>query len=102
MKKKLPTTVKIGGLVFKIKYIIPGKEKPLKDGEAGCVLLVEQKIYIDKGLSYSVSIIVLLHEFLHAIGDVYCPNKNAFAKEEFTCTTSQLLFQALTSSKMLK
>lgn len=100
--RKFPTSVTIGGLVFKIKYISAGKGKPLQEGEAGCINVIDQRIYIEKSLPYAASMITLLHEFLHAIGDVSCPNKNVFAKEEVTSITSQLLFQALTSAKLLK
>ena len=102
MRKKLPTTVNIGGLVFKIKYVIPGAGSSLEKGDAGCVTQDKQEICIDKKLPYPLKMTILLHEFLHAIGDTFCPNKNAFIKEEFTCVVSSLLFQALTSAKLLK
>ena len=62
----------------------------------------KQLICIAKGLSYPMTVLVLLHEILHAIGDAIYPNKGPFCKEPFTCTVTEFLIQALQSSGLIK
>jgi len=99
---KLPKKVIVGGLHFKIKYVIPGKDKGLAEGELGAMILNSQTIWIAKGQTPSMTMLTILHEFLHAIGDTINPNKGPFVKEDFTSTASHLLLQALQSSGLLR
>lgn len=102
MKKNWkPTRVKIGGCTFKVKYILPGSDPDLDEGSCGAVSKLRQLILIDKTLNDQLTLLVLMHEILHAVGDAIRSNKNPFARETFTNTVSELLVQALTSAKLI-
>lgn len=98
-----PKKVQIGALKYKIKYVVPGKGKNnlLAKTEQGCVLQSTQEIYIDSSLEGQLLLLVLIHEFLHALGDAMLPERSPFSKEMFTSTVSELLLQALESSGLL-
>ena len=97
-----PTKCQIGALTYRIKYVIPGKTGRLEEGELGSCCQGDQIICVDKNLSYPMTILVLIHEMLHAIGDAISPNRGPFCKESFTCTVAEFLVQALQSSGLLK
>jgi len=103
MKKKFkrPRTCQIGGLTYKIRYVVPGRGKLLGKGELGTVCQTDHLIELDTSMSEQMTLLVLLHEFCHAIGDCIRANKNPFLKEDFTSTVSELLLQALQSSGLL-
>lgn len=101
MKDWRPKRCEIGGLIFKIKYIQPGTHPLLKENECGAVDKLNQRILIDKTLNRQFTLLVLIHEILHAIGDAMQSNRNPFVNEGFTSVVSEMLLQALQTSKLL-
>jgi len=98
---KKPRKVKIGALSYKIKYVVPGRGKELIEGESGCINQEAHLIEIDKNLSDQMTLLVLIHELLHGIGDAMSPNRSPFSKENFTCTVAELLIAAFQSANLL-
>jgi len=98
---KRPKKLTIGALTYHIRYITPGRGKELKEGETGCISQEGHLIEIDKNVSDQMSLLVLIHEILHGIGDAIAPNRSPFAKESFTFTVAELLTQTLASANLL-
>jgi hypothetical protein len=98
---KKPKKVTIGALSYKIRYVTPGKGKELIEGESGCINQEAHLIEIDKNLSDQMTLLVLIHELLHGIGDAMSPNRSPFSKENFTCTVAEILIASFQSANLL-
>jgi hypothetical protein len=101
IKWKKPTSVKIGALTYKIRYVVPGKGKELLENENGCINQNRHLIEIDKNLSDQMTLMVLIHELFHGVGDAMSPNHSPFGKENFVCTVTELMIQAMQSAKLI-
>jgi hypothetical protein len=100
---KKPNKLTIGALSYKVKYVVPGSRaaKELIEGESGCINQERHLIEIDKNISDQMTLLVLIHEILHGIGDAMSPNRSPFSKENFTCTVAELLISAFQSAGLL-
>lgn len=96
-----PKRIKIGALIYKVKYVTPGRHELLNENESGAIDQERQIILIDKHLSEQMTIMVIMHEILHGVGDAMHPNRSPFTKEKFTCTVTELLVPALQSAGLL-
>lgn len=102
-RRKLPTTVDIGGLLFKIKYPISLSEELLKelgkdvvgycDWKKRELVVVREWAKVDE--------MTLIHEIVHAIFSSLDPTSKA-GKETIVRPFSQMLYGALKSIGMIK
>ncbi len=100
-------TIEIGGLLYKVKYV---NRKRIKGSDAlavrGEIDFDKRTIEIEKGLSPSEEIVVIIHELLHATLDTILPAKLLDDCEELeeliVDPVSRILTGALRSTGLLK
>lgn len=99
-------TIEIGGLLYKVKYV---NKKPVKNSKElmvrGEIDFGTRIIEIEKGLSPSEEIAVIVHELCHGVLDTILPAKilddYSEIEEMIVDPFSRLLVSALRSAKFL-
>jgi hypothetical protein len=91
MKKSKGTTIRVGGMEFKVSTSTPKKDKSLMHSW-GYVNYPKRKIVLQKWLTSEERSSILLHELIHAV-DTFC--EGPFKSEKMVRHFSQHLWDSL-------
>jgi len=95
---KIPSKIKIGGIIYKVNIINP-TEPPLNKNHAdGQLNFATCEIFLDKKLDNQMMTQVFLHEILHGIEY----NNDMSSSESYIQTMASGLFGVLKDNKLLK
>ncbi len=92
----IPDKVKIGGIVYDVKFVDIGEVSEDDWNMKGCIVYSKQEIRIKKGMSPDCTNEAFLHELFHGIFD-HC----AFEQDDTTISRlSHCMYQVLKDNKI--